>query len=217
MPQIKKAEMDLRGSEKGVAIAYSALSPRLSIQGSLGTGFSGLAKDVVNTNLTGFDTTFTVGGDFILRPRLNFETETTPFQKQIDNNFNRSVGFQLTVPIFNNLQTSSSINRAKIQRENARLNVELQQQQLQRNVNQAWTDAQGALQRYRSSEQAVKAAEEAFKYAEDRFNNGVINAVDYGTAKNRLTQAKANLLQARFDYLLKLKVLDFYQGKPLTF
>lgn len=217
MPLIKKAEMDLRGSEKGLAIAYGALSPRLSVQGSLGTGFSGLAKDVTGTTIVGADTTFTAGGDFILRPRLNFETETTPFRQQIENNFNRTIGFQLTVPIFNNLQTSASIKRAKIQRENARLNVELQEQQLRRNIDQAWADAQAALQRYRSSEQAVRAAQEAFRYAEDRFNNGASNAIDYGTAKNRLTQAQANLLQARFDYLLKLKVLDFYQGKPLTF
>jgi outer membrane protein len=218
MPMIKKAQLDLRGAERGLKIAYGALSPRLSVQGSLGTGYSGLARDILSTSIAGNNAIgFTSGGDIVYVPQLSYETRVTPFMDQYRNNVNRVISFQLTVPIFNNLQTHTSITRARIQQENARLTLEQQEQQLRQQVDKAFTDAQAALQRCKASEAALRAAEEAFTYAQTRFEAGAIQAIDYGTAKNRVTRAKADLLQARFDYILKLKVLDFYQGKPLTF
>ncbi|MCA6365101.1 MAG: TolC family protein [Bacteroidetes bacterium] len=218
MPMIKKAQLDLRGAERGLKIAYGALSPRLSVQGSLGTGYSGLARDILSTSVSGSNAIgFTSTGDIVYVPQLSYETRVTPFMDQYRNNVNRVISFQLTVPIFNNLQTHTAITRARIQQENARLTLEQQEQQLRQQVDKAYTDAQAALQRVKASEAALGAAEEAFTYAQSRFEAGAIQAIDYGTAKNRVTRAKADLLQARFDYILKLKVLDFYQGKPLTF
>ncbi len=218
MPMIKKAQLDLRGAERGLKVAYGALSPRLTLQGSLGTGYSGLAKDILSVSPSGTQQIgITSAGDLVYAPTFNYVTQTTSFGDQYSNNVNRVISFQITVPIFNNLQSSSAIKRAKIQQENARLTLMQQEQQLRQQVDKAFTDAQAALQRYRASESAVNAAQEAFSYAEDRFEAGAIQAIEYGTAKNRVTRAQADLLQARFDYFLKLKVLDFYQGKPLTF
>ena len=70
---------------------------------------------------------------------------------------------------------------------------------------------------YQASKYSVEAAGESFKYAQQKFNAGAISAFDFSTAKNRLFAAESNLLQSKYDYIFKLKVLDFYQGKPLAF
>ena len=79
------------------------------------------------------------------------------------------------------------------------------------------TNAKAALNKYNASKLSVEAATESFKYAQQKFNAGVITAFDFSTAKNRLYAAEGNLLQAKYDYVFKLKVLDYYQGKPLGF
>ena len=217
-PSIKKSQMDYRSADKGVAIAYGALSPTITLQGSIGTGYSGAAKDVTGATYSGYDTTgITSGGDWVLSPTYAISYATTPFGDQFSNNVNKSVGVQMNIPIFNRFQASSNIERAKIQRENAQLNVDLSQQQLQKNIDQAWADARAAFLKYQANLKAVEAAQLSFRYTEDRFNLGSANSIDYNNAKNKLAQAQSNLIQARFDYIFRLKVLDYYQGKPITF
>ncbi len=217
-PAIKKAEVDFMSADKGVDIAYGGLSPTLSVTGSIGTGYSGLSKTVESSTYSGNDTVgVTTGGDFVLVPTFNNTFQVVPFSDQLDNNLNKAIGLQLTVPIFNRMQTSSNISRAKIQRESAQVNIDLAQQQLRKNVEQAYADANAAWLRWQASEKAVQAQQEAFRYTEEKFNAGVLNAVDYNTEKNKLAKAQADLIQAKFDYIFRLKVLDYYQGKPITF
>lgn len=217
-PSIKKSQMDYQSADKGVAIAYGALSPSITLQGSIGTGYSGAAKDITGANYAGYDTTgITSGGDWVLSPNYTFTYATTPFGDQFNNNVNKSIGVQMNIPIFNRFQVSSNIERAKIQRENAQLNVDLSQQQLQKNIDQAWADARAAFLKYQANQKAVDAAQLSFRYTEDRFNLGGANSIDYNNAKNKLAQAQSNLIQARYDYIFRLKVLDYYQGKPITF
>lgn len=217
-PSIQKSQMDYRSAEKGVSIAYGALSPSIVLQGSIGTGYSGAAKDLTGASYAGYDTTgITSGGDWVLTPNYAFTYATTPFADQFNSNVNKSFGVQMNIPIFNRFQTSSNIERAKIQRENAQLNIDLSQQQLHKNIDQAWADARAAFLKYQANQKAVDAANTSFRYTEDRFNLGAANSIDYNNAKNKLAQAQSNLIQARYDYIFRLKVLDYYQGKPITF
>jgi outer membrane protein len=217
-PGIKKAQMDYMSADKGVAVAYGSLSPQVTLQGSLGTGYSGLAKQVTSTTITGVDTIgVTSAGDYVLIPSYSTTLETTPFGDQFKNNVNKSIGVQVNIPIFNRFQVNTSISRAKIQRESAQLNVDLASQQLHKNITQAYADAQAAYLKYNATQKAVEAAQEAFKYTEDKFNLGATNSIDYNTAKNNLAVAESNLVQAKYDYIFRVKVLDYYQGKPLTF
>lgn len=216
-PSIKQADANILAAEKGVDVAYGALSPTLTLQGSLGTGYSGAAQSA-SASPNGVDTVgFTTGGDFVLVPGFDYNYSTVPFSDQLDNNFNQSFGIQLTVPIFNRLQVSSNVQRAKIQYMNAQLSADLARQNLDKNIQQAHADAQAALLKYRAQQSAVAAAEESFGYTEDRFNVGDANPIDYTTSKNRLAQAQANMLQSKYDYIFRLKVLDYYKGNPLTF
>lgn len=216
-PGIKQADANVMSAEKGVDVAYGALSPTLTLQGSLGTGYSGAAQTAEVTP-GGVDTIgVTTGGDLVLVPGFSYNYSIVPFSEQLDNNFNQSFGVQLTIPIFNRFQVSSNIQRAKIQHQNAQLNADLARQNLDKNIQQAHADAKAALERYHASQAAVAAAQEAFRYTEEKFNVGAVNAIDYTNSKNQLALSESNLLQAKYDYIFRLKVLDYYKGNPLTF
>lgn len=217
-PGIKKAQFDYMSADKAVSVAQGAYSPSVTLQGSIGTGYSGLAKDISSTSITGADTIgLTTGGDYVLIPSYTTTYVTTPFMDQFNNNANKSIGVQINIPIFNRFQVKSSVARAKIQRENAQLNIDLSEQQLHKNISQAHADAQAAFLKYQASQKAVDASKEAFKYTEEKFNVGASNTIEYNTAKNTLAIAESNLVQAKYDYIFRVKVLDYYQGKPLTF
>lgn len=216
-PSIKQADANIKSAEKGVDVAYGQLSPTLTLQGSLGTGYSGAAQ-TATVSPNGVDTVgITTGGDLVLVPGFAYNYSVVPFSDQLDNNFNQSFGVQLAIPIFNRLQVSTNIQRAQIQHMNAQLNADLARQNLNKNIQQAHADAKASLEKYHASESAVTAARESFHYTEERFNVGVANTIEYTTSKNQLAQAEANLLQAKYDYIFRLKVLDYYKGNPLTF
>jgi outer membrane protein len=159
----------------------------------------------------------TTAGDYVLIPSYTNTFQTTPFSSQFNDNFNKSIGVQINIPIFNRFQVNSSVARAKIQRESAQLNIDLSEQVLQKNISQAYADAQASFLKYQASQKAVDASKEAFKYTEDKFNLGASNSIEYNNAKNNLAIAESNLVQSKYDYIFRIKVLDYYQGKPLTF
>jgi len=100
---------------------------------------------------------------------------------------------------------------------NAKLNQDLAKQNLYKTIAQAYANAKAALGKYIASKKSEEASEASFKFADQKFNAGAITAFDYSTAKNRLLNAQSNLVQSKFEYILRLKVRDFYQGKDLVF
>lgn len=217
-PNIKSSEYSLLSSEKSLASARGRRSPTLSMNGTLGTGTSGLAKNIKGFNVTGYDTTaVTTGGQFVLSPRTELVTEPKPFADQFKDNVSKSFGFTLSVPLFNGLSTHTGVKNAKLSVLNAKLNQDLAKQNLYKTIAQAYTSAKSALAKYMACKKSVEASDASFKFADQKFNVGAITAFDYNTAKNRLAVAQSNLLQSKYEYLLRLKVLDFYQGKDLGF
>ncbi len=218
MPQVKSAELKVKSSFKGLQVARGGISPRLSLFASMGTGYSGANKEIDQVSLAGFDTTgITASGDPVLAPAFDYTYKGREFSDQIADNFNRSVGFRLTVPLMNGFQNRSAIRRAKIETESSELTLEQSKLDLRKEVQKAYLDASGALKKYNSANKALEAMLESFRYTQQRYDVGVINSFDYNTGKTRLAKAESDLLQAKYEYIFKLKVLDFYQGKPLTF
>jgi outer membrane protein len=219
-PEIKGAEFRLRSAEKGIAIARGKLYPQLSLTAFYGSGYSDASKRIVTPAVfQGYTPNgdVTSSGDLILSPLLSSPVyETSPFKNQVDNNLNRSIGFYLTVPIFNNLQTHVSVTRAKINKENTELSLQLQKDNLRKMIQQACNDAFSSLKKYQASQKSLNAMEESFKYMDQKYTLGAVTATDFNDAKNKLIKAKSDLLQAKYDYVFKLKVLDFYQGKQIT-
>jgi len=215
-PIIKSAENQVLSAEKGVKIAKSAISPSLVFSGSLGTGYSGLAQQIAGYDSTIATIGYTAMGDKVYSLFVNPVLEKSPYGTQFKDNFNRSLGLTLNIPLFNNLQTHTAITRAKINVESARLQLLQTKLDLQRTILQAYTDANGALKKFNATEKSVIALKESFKYVEQRYNVGAANSVDYNTQKNNVTNAEAQLLQAKYEYIFKAKVLDFYLGKAIV-
>jgi outer membrane protein len=217
-PSIKSAELRVESSEKGLAAARGAATPNIQLQGSYGTGYSGAARQYTDFNVNGFtpNGNITTAGDTVLSPDINYNDEIIPFQDQIDNNSNYTLGISVSVPIFNGLQRRTNIQTSKISLEQARIQLEQEKNNVRKTIEQAHADARAALKRYYASQKALQAAELSFKYSQQKFNVGMINAVEFNDAKNNMIRAESDLLQSKFEYLFRIKVLDFYLDKPLT-
>jgi len=216
-PNVLAADVRLSGAEKTFDIAKGGRYPVLSLSGSMGTGYSEARLQIsevieLDPQLIGQ----TASGEEVFAPSFGYETAIVPFWDQIDKNINRSVGLFLRIPIFNNYQVKSNISRSRIGVENARLQRQIVRDQLYKTIEQAHQDAHAALQRYNATEKNVDALEEAFRYTEQRFNVGMVNTLEYNDAKNRLTAAQSELLQAKYEYVFRVQILDFYLGNPLS-
>jgi len=184
----------------------------------LGTGTSELDKRIDAVNIVGVEQQpyYTQSGESIFGPKTEIVTSKKPFADQFKDNVNKSIGLTITVPLFNGLQTHTSVKNAKLSLLNSKLNQDLVKQNLYKNIAQAYTSAQAALSKYMANKKSVEASEASFTFADQKFNVGAISAFDYNSAKNRLLNAQSNLLQSKYEYILRLKVLDFYQGKDLN-
>jgi outer membrane protein len=216
-PSIRSGEYSILSAEKSLAANKGRVSPTLSFNASLGTGTSGLAKDVIGVKTNPFLSGFTNKNDSVFSFQAEAITRKTPFADQFRDNANQSLGFTLNIPLLNGLQTHTAIKNAKLNALNARFAQDVNKQNLYKNIAQAYANAKAALNKYGATKLSLDAATESFKYAQQKFNAGVISAFDFNTAKTRLFAAESNLLQSKYDYVFKLKVLDYYQGKPLGF
>ncbi len=126
------------------------------------------------------------------------------------------MGLGLSIPIFNGWQVNTSIANARIMLENSQLELQSKKLTLYASIQKAYTDALAALKKFRATERALVSMEESFKYTEKKFEVGLVNTVDYNTSKNQLTATKSDLLQAKYDFIFRIKILKFYQGEPIT-
>lgn len=218
MPEVQAAEYRIESTKAGLQVAKGRHSPRLSVGGSIGTGYSGLNFAQEQQGLQ----TFVIGevqstGEPVVTQQPIFEsTGVKPYSEQFRDNFNRSLSFNLSVPIFNSWQVRTGVKQAQIDLESAKLSLEQNKNALYQDIQRAHADAFAAFKQYESSEKAVKALRENYQYAEARFEQKAINAVEFFDFKTRLTNAESNLAQAKFNYLFRSKILDFYQGKPIS-
>jgi outer membrane protein len=138
--------------------------------------------------------------------------KTIPFGKQLNNNKRYGFGVTLNIPIFNQFQVRNGISSATLQVEDYKYRLVTSQNVLQKDIEQAYTNAISALKRYISSEKAVHSSSEAFRYAEEKLNVGMVTPVEYNQIKNNLTIAQSQLTQAKYEYVFRSKILDFYNG-----
>jgi outer membrane protein len=215
-PGIRSGDYAILSADKTYASSKGRLSPTISFNASMGTGTSGLAKSITGYN-TVSDTLGNIPGfGPLVYDRQDPVLTKTPFADQFSNNVNKSIGFTLTVPLFNGLQTYTSVKNAKVNLLNVKYSQDLRRQNLYKTIAQAYANAKAALNKYDASKVSLEAAQQSFKFTEQKFNAGSLNSFDFNVAKNRLFVAESNLLQAKYDYIFKLKVLDYYQGKPLS-
>ncbi|MCB0632022.1 MAG: TolC family protein [Saprospiraceae bacterium] len=184
-PQIEADEYRLQSAALQEKIARAQGLPRVSLGGSLSTNYS----DQVAAGVDFFD--------------------------QFKNNFGQSIGLSLSVPIYNNHNVAVNIERAKVNMANQELANLQNKQLLKADVQRAIADARAAKESYEASQRSVEAAQAAFDNAQKRFDLGAINTLEYSTASNNLDRAQLSLIQAKYQYLFNLKVVDFYLGREI--
>ncbi len=220
-PQIQGADLRTEAARRQIEIARAGLYPRLLLNGSLSSLFSnvGLQRRIPNGTVRVPQTVILPDGSsqqiFFTQDSYNFESYSFP--DQLRNNLNRSLQVSLNVPIFNQRFSRTQILNATLQQQNAQLNADNIRLQLRQQIETAYTNLNTSLNRYRATQIQVTALEQALRVAESRFNAGALNGTDYSLAKTNLDRARASLVQAKYDYVFRTKILDFYQNKPLTF
>ena len=216
---VRAAQLRTQSAEKGVKTAKGDFYPSLALSGNLTTTYSSAATRDIFLNTTDVQTPQYVMLNGVktpvIGPRDNFETQKIKYNEQLDNNLFTSVSLGLRIPIFNSLQTRSRVRIAQINQKNAELVEQTTRTQLSQAIEQAYFNMTAAQDRYKVLTEQVAAFQESFRSAEIRFNEGAITSVDYIIAKNNLDRANLSLISGRYDYVLRTKILDYYQSKPL--
>jgi len=216
---IKAAELRKQSAARAVKAIKGQLFPTLSLNGSLGTNYSSIAMQnfFINTTDVVSDDYVLVNGNPspVIKKQSNFNSEKIRYTNQLDNNLSTSVFINLNIPIFNSFFVRNRVKLAKIDLKNNEKIEQTAKTQLRQNIDLAHTNMTTAFDRYKTLLEQVKAYEESFRAAEIRFTEGVGTTIDYLTAKNNLDRASINLITAKYDYVLRTKILDYYQGRPL--
>ena len=187
-PEIQSEQLRLKATEHSIKIAQAGLYPSLSFSAGLGTNY------------------YTTSG---------FPSDG--FGKQLKNNFSQYLGFNLSIPIFNRLQTRSSIRSARVDRLNQQLQLDNVRKQLYKEIQQAYYNTVAARQKLASSQQARQASQDAFALVQAKYEQGKATITEFNEARNNMLKAESDLTQARYEYLYQTALIRFYQGKPMTF
>ncbi len=217
LPEIKAADQRVQSAEFGYEVSKGGLYPSLSLNAGMSTNYSDAFQDFtiessafeVNPALQ------TVGGGAIESLSYTGNYETIPLSTQFKDNLSRYISLNLTIPIFNGLSQRSTIQRSKISMQQASINAVEQRNFLRQIIESAYTDAVASSKTFAASTKQVETLEETFRSIENQYNLGASNFTDYQVASNNLFQAKSDQTRAKFDFIFKKKLLDFYQGKPI--
>lgn len=187
MPQIRQAYYTLQSKTKGIRIAKSRYYPTLSFAAGINTNYYDNGSGLGET-----------------------------FRRQLNNNMQKSLCFTISIPLFDRFSTRNQVRTARIDEDNARLSLENEKKQLYKNIEQAYTDAISAFEKYRSTTKAVAANQEAHRYAMEKYAAGKSTVFEYNEVKMKLANALSQQSQAKYTYLLKDRVLTFYSCSSLT-
>ena len=180
-PEIKAAEYNLAASEHALKSAKADYYPTLSAGASLSTGYY---------DMDGY--------------------QNNAFGRQLGDNLSTSVGLQLTIPIFNKMQVKNNVSRARINVENYKVQAEETKKTLRKNIDQAYYNALAAQSRETAAEKSERSAYEAYRYAEQKYESGRASVYEFYDAKLSYTLALSERIQAKYEYLFRLKILEYY-------
>jgi outer membrane protein len=219
-PQQKLNNFRLLAAQKFADAARGALYPTISAGASFGTNYSNLKNNqrIISATPKNDTIAFVAGSNTpVYFPgfdtRYNFYA--SPYGTQLSNNFNNGVGISISVPIFNGNSAKINWQKQKLNVKNMTLQQELDNQTLKQDIYKAYTDAMTALQKFNASTKAVETADKAYDFSQKRYNAELLNTIDLIISQNNLFRARIEKLSAQYDYVFKMKVLEFYKGQGL--
>lgn len=189
-PQIKEQEFLLESQKKMLRVAQAGYYPKLNFGASYSNGYYHS----------------TAGGEF---------ADTRSFGEQFKQNGQKVVGFSLSIPLFNRFQVRNSVRSARINIINRELMMENTKKTLYKEIQQAYYNATAAQEKYTASDKSVEASQIAFKYADERYSAGKSTVFELNEAKTKYAQSLAEQVQAKYNFIFRAKILDFYNGAPI--
>ena len=212
----KSRQLKIEAAEAGIKVAKSNYFPEVSVFGQLNTNYSSAAQVFTEIGMVIKET-----GDFVnisnqelpvLRNETQLEGHEISYENQFKNNLNSIVGVAVNIPLLNGFRSKNSVSIQKIEKEEALIALEQTKLLFKQSIEQAYNNMESTFNKYHILLKQVKAYEESFRVNEIRFNSGVSNIVDYITSKNNMDSARLNLNSTKYEYLLRVKVLDYYRG-----
>jgi outer membrane protein len=217
IPNIKASDLRVASYQKSIAVARGKYYPSLSLYGNLNSLWNSTAVTTFQgapiVNETKDYVTIATQNYQVNAPGFESTTQKTSFGDQLNNNRFQNFGLQLNIPILNYLSVRNNVKTAKLNYENAKVIANSSRNLLQQQVEMAWENLRSAYGQYKGYVEQVKAYGESFRTAEIRFNAGAITSVDYVIAKNNYDRANINLSVARYAYIFRTKILEYYQGR----
>ena len=141
---------------------------------------------------------------------------TQGFWDQLNNNFSQYVGLSLNIPIFNKFNTRNQVRSARVQAASQELQLRRVQQNLYKEIQQAWNGAVAARAKWEAAQTATEAAQDAFQLTQAKYENGKATITEFNEARNRLVKAQSDSVQATYEYLYQTRLVDFYRGGELV-
>jgi outer membrane protein len=210
-PSVRATQFQVKSAEEGIAIAQAAYYPTLSVFANQTKEGTLVRQETFTSSILVNDQPVTITQFFDV-----FEYPRTAYFKQIDQNFGQGLGVSLNIPIYQNGRTRLNVERARLNVLTAQMQNTQAQQTLKNDIQTAIANARAARQQLDAAQKTFDAMQLAFQNTEKRHALGAVNSLDLTTAQNNLSIAENDLVVAKYDYLFRLKILDFYQGKPLT-
>lgn len=212
----KAKELRQDAAKSAVSVSKAGFTPQISLFGQLNTNYSSAAQLFTETGTAIVNT-----GDFvdvngqqynIMTNQTQYASSDIGYRDQFDNNLSSSYGLAVSIPLFNGFRAKNNVKLSKIALEASQIELQSTKFEYKQSIELAYADMEAALGKYQTLEKQVAAFQESFRVNEIRFNNGVSNVIEYIISKNNLDNAKQNLSMARYEYVLRTKVLDYYRG-----
>ncbi len=229
-PQQKADSFRIRSARSNILVSKAQMYPTLNLGGNLSTNFSNSFKQTTGGSFLGYSpitgtepvvnlnsVNYYVQNPVfkIAQSNRSFEQLWSGWGKQLDNNFGQNVGVSISIPIYSNSQARTSVKIAKLNLQSAEAQKRQSDITLRQNIYTAYTNAITALQKFNAGKRTVESSQKAYDFSVKRYEVGLLSSLDLITNQNNLLKAKLQQLTNQYDYLFKMKLLEFYKGKGI--
>lgn len=220
-PLQQMTALRIQGAQQTVKAARASMYPTLNAFGSLSSAYISQGKSAV---IVGIDPKSPTGAyvinsfgtfDTVFSPRPIYDVRNVSLPRQLKNNFGQAIGLSINFSIFNQYQSRTQWERAKINVRQAQLQDEQEKFNLKSNIYNAYQEAFAAYQKYNAALRSVDASERAFNISQKRYDIGLLGTLDYITTQSNLFRARIEAVSNQYDFVFRMKVLEFYKGQGL--
>ena len=219
LPQNKVIDLRLLSAKKNVEVAKGQMYPQITAFGGIGTSYVSIKRpqyglgpaEATNAYVTVGPSKF----DVFAPPVIQIGESGTPFGSQINTNLSQNIGIGLNIPIFNGHSARANWERTKLQVRQWELTRELDNQTLKQNIYKAYNDATSSMQKYNADKKSVQTSARSYEYAQKRYEQNLLSTFDLINSQNNYLTAQIQALYSQYDYIFKMKLLEYFKGQGI--